>query len=175
MNRRRGYSLIEILVVIATGAAMMGVALGLLGMLIRLEQASRREVQEETVMNRLADQFRRDVHAADRLAVASAPGVADLPPVWQFPLEAGHVVEYRAEQGELVRIERRDDKVLKQESFSLPAEARVSIDPAGDALPGIVSLRIAGTGIRPPGPAWRGARVDAELAKDRRFVKQKQP
>jgi len=173
--RRRAYSLIEILVVIAAGTTMMGIALGLLSMLIRLEEGSRDEVRRQTVINRLADQFRRDVHAADRLTVPDAPGGEDSQPVWQFPLQPEHVVEYRAGQGELVRMERADGEPLNRESFLLPTDVTVSIELVGDAAPGIVSMQITPEGNERPGPTRPGVRVDAELGKDRRFVKPKQP
>jgi len=175
MPRRRAYSLVEMLVVIATGTAMMGVALGLLHMLMRMEQDSLNEVSQQGELDRLADQFRRDVHAADRFAVPSAPGKEDSPPAWQLALEADHVVEYRAEQEELIRLERKGDQVLRGDSFLPPAGTTVSIDLVGEAAPGIVSLRIARDASQPPSSIGPGLRVDAELGKDRRFVKENEP
>lgn len=175
MNRRRGHSLIEMLVVIGTGGALMGIAVGLLAMLMRLDQDSRDQLRQRTAVHRLADQFRRDVHAADGFAVQSPPGKEGTTPAWQLPLEAGRVVEYRAEPGELLRTEREGDQVLRRESFRLPAGAAVSIDLAGEAAPDIVSLRIARDDNQPPDSTWRGLRVDAALAKDRRFVKPNEP
>ncbi|MFH1921621.1 MAG: type II secretion system protein [Planctomycetota bacterium] len=175
MDRRRGHSLIELLVVIGTGGALMGIAVGLLSMLLRVDQHSRDQMRERTEIHRLADQFRRDVHAADGFTVQSPPGAENAAPAWQLPLGAGHVVQYQAEPGELLRTEREGDQVLRQESFFLPAGTTVSIDLAGEAAPGIVSLRIPRDGNQPPGSTWRGLSVDAALAKDRRFAKPNQP
>ena len=142
MNRVRGYTLIEILVVITTGAVMVGLAVGLLHMLTRLDQASREQIRSQGTINGLADQFRRDVHAAGGFTVLNAPGGDDPRGAWQFPLAAERVVQYRAEPGRLARIERAGEQVLQQESYTFPAEATVTIELAGDAAPQIVSLRV---------------------------------
>ena len=175
MNGRRGYSLIETVAMMGAGAAMMAIAVGVLHMLMRLEQVSRDEVRQRVAVDRLADQFRRDVHAADRFTPVDATEGEDSRPAWQLALEAGHAVEYRAEQKELLRTERAEGEVVKLESFSLPARATVSIDLVGEAAPGIVSLQIARDGSQAPGPIWRRFNVEAALAKDRRFWEQKEP
>jgi len=64
--------------------------------------------------------------------------------------------------------------VVKLESFWLPAGATVSIGLVGEAAPGIVSLRIARDGNQAPGPIPRQCNVEAALAKDRRFMQQKE-
>jgi prepilin-type N-terminal cleavage/methylation domain-containing protein len=168
MNRRRGYTLIEILVVLATSGALLAVGLGVLHLLVRLEHDARDEVRQQTTLDHLADQFRRDAHAAVRLAGLEAPQRDDPPRGWQFSLGESRAVQYRAERGELVRTESVGDDVIRRESFVVPAEATVSIELAGEA-PGIVRLRIIPEGTQPPA-LWRGTCVDAELAKDRRFL-----
>ena len=175
MNRSRGYTLIEVLAVIAAGAVVMAIAVGLLHLLIRLDRDSREEVSRQATLHRLADQFRRDVRAAGQFAAVDAPDGADAPSGWQFALEADRAVRYAAEEGELVRTERAADDVVGQESYALPADSTVSIEAVGEAAPGIVRLRIAPDGIRPPAATWRGTCVDAELAKDRRFLEEQEP
>ncbi|NQT11818.1 MAG: prepilin-type N-terminal cleavage/methylation domain-containing protein [Planctomycetes bacterium] len=175
MNGRRGYTLIEMVAVLSVGTVVMGVAVGLMLMLLRVERDSRMEVAERGAVNRLADQFRRDVRAADRLTPTESPEGEDAPFAWQLSVEAGRVVEYRAEPGALVRAERADEKVLGRESYRLPALATVSIDLVGEKAPGIVRLRITPGGDRPPSSIGQGLAIDAALARDRRFVKQNQP
>jgi hypothetical protein len=175
MNRRRGFSLIEVATVIATAAAIMGVAVGLLYMLLRLEEGSRDYVRERTAMRELSDQFRCDVHAADEVTPVKAPAGEGAGPAWRFSLPAGRVVEYRVEQDELARSERQEDKVLRRESYRLPAEATVSIEVLGDAAPGVVRLEVRSAEAQSNVAAWRGFRVDAVLAKDRRFARQTEP
>ncbi|MFC1596813.1 type II secretion system protein J [Planctomycetota bacterium] len=175
MNRRRGYTLIEIVAVIGAGTVVMAVAAGLLLMLVRLERDSRVEVAERAAVNRLAEQFRRDVRAADRFAPAEAPEGENTSFAWQLLSEADRVVEYRAEPKAMVRTERADGEVVRRQSYRLPALAAVAVDLVGDAAPGIVRLRITPGGDRPPISIGQGLDIDAELAKDRRFVEQNQP
>ena len=80
-------------------------------------------------------------------------------------------VQYQAEQGELIRTERAEKDAVAQESYVLPSDATISIDLVGEAAPGIVRLRVAPDGAQPL-PIWRGTCVDAELAKDRRFLQE---
>ncbi len=182
MKRRRGYTLIEMLVIIAAGSAMMAVALGILHLLIRLEQGAREEVARQTTLDRLADQFRRDVHAAGQFAaieIAEAAAVqvperADGAPGWQFSLDENRTVQYRAGRRELIRTEREEKDAVARETYVLPSDATVSIERVGEAAPGIVRLRVAPGGAQPLG-IWRGTCVDAELAKDRRFLPDQEP
>lgn len=182
MKRRRGYTLIEMLVVIAAGSAMMAVAMGLLHLLLQLERGAREEVGQQTALDRLADRFRRDAHAAERFAtleVAEAAGVQvpERPagtPGWQFSLDENPTVEYRAGRRELIRTQRAGEDAVAQESYVLPSGATVSIERVGEAAPGIVRLRVAPGGVQPL-TIWRGTCVDAELAKDRRFLPDQEP
>ncbi|HUT93390.1 MAG TPA: prepilin-type N-terminal cleavage/methylation domain-containing protein [Thermoguttaceae bacterium] len=182
MKRLRGFTLIEMLVVIATGAALMAVAMGILHLLIRLEQGSREEVRRQTTLDRLAGQFRRDVHAAGQFAAieAAEAAAAEVPeredgtPGWQFSLDENRTVQYRAGQRELIRTERAEKDAVARESYVFPSDTTVSIDLVGEAAPGIVRLRVAPDGAQPLA-IWRGTCVDAELAKDRRFLQSQEP
>lgn len=182
MKRRRGYTLIEMLAIIAAGSAMMAVAMGLLHSLIRIEHGAREEARRQTSLDRLADQFRRDVRAAGRFAKlegAEAAGVQvpERPagaPGWQFALDDGRTVQYGPGRRELIRTERVGNDPVARESYVLPCDATVSIEPVGEAAPGIVRLRVAPDDVQPL-TIWRGTCVDAELAKDRRFLPKQQP
>ena len=173
MKGRRAHSLIELVAVLGASTVVVGVATGLLLMLVRLERGARVEVAERAAVMRLADQFRRDAHAADRLAPSEDDQGAQ--PAWQFRLQADRVVEYRAEPDALVRVERAGGEVVGRESFGLSELATVSIDSVGDPAPAIVRLSITPGGDRLSTSIGRGLRIDAQLAKDRRFVKQNQP
>jgi len=170
MRRRQGFTLIEMLVIIAAGTAMMAVGLGLLHMLLQLEQGAREEARRQTALGRLADRFRGDVHAAGRFAAIDAAGT----PGWRFSLDENRTVEYRAGRREVIRTEFAGDDAVARESYVLPSDASVSIGLVGEAAPGIVRLRVAPDDGRPL-TIWRGTCIDAELAKDRRFLPQREP
>ena len=109
---RRGYTLIEMIVVMTAGTVLMGIAVTLLCALLRAEGTGRALVERSASLGRLADQFRRDVHAADQAAKG----------IWRLPGKEGvtlrvpspHVggttavcrsVEYLAEDGTLKLVE----------------------------------------------------------------------
>jgi hypothetical protein len=164
MNRRRGTSLIELIAVMGIGAVMMGVAVTLLYTLLRTEGSGRTYVRQSLVLSRLAEQFRRDVHAA-KTSQALSDGQGR-----QFELAPGRTVTYRPERGTLSRTEQADGAVQRRESFVLPPGTAASVDVEADTKPTIASLVIApvGEASRPPG--GQAIRFDAVLAKDHRFI-----
>ena len=187
-KQRRGHSLIELLVVISVGSALLAVSVGLLHTLLQMQQGGRKHLQQRRTLERLADQFREDVHAATQVrATAAGPGQAE-GPGWELPRDPEHTVEYRLQEDNLVRTERQKDKVLRRESFALPQGATVSMETPkmgiAETAPGLVTLRIvpllpserqpAGQ-PRAPGAASPGRtiRVDAALATDHRFLQAK--
>lgn len=169
MNRRRGISLIEMIAAMGIGAVMMGVAVALLYTLLETEGSGREHLRHGSVLGRLADQFRRDVHAAKSVGdVADGEGR-------QFELAPGRTVTYRLEPGTLVRTEQVDAVVQRRESFALPPGTTTSIRIEADTDPTIVSLMITPVAEPPRQPGRRTARIDAVLARDRRFTRPEGP
>ena len=169
MHNRRAITLVEMVTATIVGAAIFGVAVGLLYTLLRFDTATRQQVRLQIATERLADQFRRDAHAAERLApLAAASGAA--PPGWQFQLGEGVVAEYRLRPGRLLRVELASGKTVRQEQFAFSEKARLTVEPA-EAAAGIVSLTIAPPNERPKTPGFGPLVIEAALGKDRRFVK----
>lgn len=170
---RRGFTLIELVAVLGVSTVLFGVATGLLIMLMQADRGWREQVRGHATVARLADQFRRDVHAARRLKpLPAAPGNAG--PGWQLETAPGRVVEYRASPGRLIRVQLADGKTVRQEDFSLPGEARFGVQPA-DATAGLVGLQVA-TSRKPADPAARGPlEFTAALGWDYRFSRQEGP
>lgn len=179
---RRGYSLIELLMVMAIGAALMGTTMATLFTLLRSEQAARGRLRQAMTLDRLAEQFRRDAHEADRV-VASAQGTA--PGAWEFRHGGGRTVEYRAGTEALLRLERVEGKIASREEYVLPAGALVSVgtqegdqsdSPRGGKLDPFPSsrlpmavLRIAAPAVESPGAPARTVRIEAALGLAYRF------
>jgi len=187
-RQRRGHSLIELMVVITASSALLAVTVALLHTLFQMQQGGRKHLQQRRTLERLADQFREDVHAATQLrSVAAGKGQAE-GPGWELPRDAEHKIEYRLQGKELLRTERQKDKVLRRESFVLAPGATVAMGMA-ETTPGLVTLRIVpplasegqpagqprGAGAASPGAASpaRTVRVDAALALDQRFLQAK--
>lgn len=172
MKRRKGFSLVEVLVAIAVASLMLATAVGLLYALIEMDRTSREHLRLRTAAARLADRFRRDVHAAVRLTgpPAAAEDGAEAAVAWELELPPDRAVEYRLEEDSLLRTERAEGEAVKREWFGLPPHAAASIRISAGQSPPIVSLRIAPDGQSPAEPpAWRPVRIDAALALDHRF------
>ncbi len=171
-KRRSGFTLIEMLAVIATTGALLAVAVGILHLLLRTEQGARDERRRQTAIARLADQFRRDVHAAAQFAPLEGSEDEAHRGGWRFDLGEERTVRYLAQPGELIRRQREGDDLVHQELYVLPDDAAVSIEPAGEAAPGIVRLCVVPDATRPRPAIPYATCVDAQLAKDRRFLEE---
>lgn len=170
--------MIELMAVIAVGTVILGVAVTLLYALLRTEGSARDLVRRGAVLSRLADQFRRDVHAA------IGGGNAEPAPGWQFELGPDWTVSYRIQPGMLVRTEHVDAAVRRQESFALPPGTTASIEIQADSQPTIATLLItplteaSPTANAPEAsgqPLGRTIRIDAVLAKDHCVTKRNEP
>lgn len=172
---RRGVSLIEMIVVMTVGAVLMGVAVSLLLVLLRTEQGGRTHAQRNESLQRLADQFRRDVHAADK-----TPKVVDVRDeagfVTLLMISGDRILFYDAahESPGIVRreINANSGGELSRETYLLPEDSAAAfavIDP--DAGHPIVRLTIA-----PEDESLRAAQeicIEAAASRDGRFLKPK--
>jgi prepilin-type N-terminal cleavage/methylation domain-containing protein len=168
MNHRRAFTLIEMVVVMALASAMLGMAVALLVTLLRAERAVRDHVGHAAQVNRLAEQFRRDAHAAVRVMPGTkennqSGGV-------RFELAADHAVTYLPGDGEIVRTQWEGARVRGQDSFSLLPQSKVSWSLPSGSRPAMVSLRIE----LPGPPAGSVVSIEAVVARDHRFAKQPQ-
>ena len=161
---RRGYTLIEVLAVIAVSTVLMGIAIEVLYLLSRAESGGRKHAGQAAIVARLADQFRGDVHAALHPTAAENAEKNQ----WQFTL-ADRTATYRALPGEVQRYEQIAGKTTRRESYVLPADSTAEILVRADPAPATASLVIT-----LPGPAseiGRDIRIDAVFSRDHRFAK----
>ncbi len=162
MKGRRGFTLIEMVIVMTVGSVVTGLAVVLLGTLLHTENISRDHARQSTTLSRLAEQFRGDVRAAT--AVGSSDATS-----WEFAMEAPRTVIYRAESDALVRLERNGEELLRQERFSLPSGTAASMQIDKQPSATTVSLIVAPIEDDPPPRATRMIRFDAPLGADHRF------
>ncbi len=171
MTNRRGFTLIEVLVAIAVTAVLLGVAVGLLHAVFYGQQAAHERLRERMTMDRLARQFREDVHAAAGLADAEVAALDQRKlPGWRLQPAGGPTIEYWVAGGALVRAEREGGKTTAHDEFALPAGAKVEIRLDAAGKPALARLRIApgdeaSAGVAPPVLV-----VEGVLGWDRRFV-----
>ncbi len=172
---RRGYTLIEMLVAITAGIVVMVVAAGMLNTLMRLEQQSHNRFTERAAVTRLADQFRRDAHAAlEAAAIAPEEGKPAEALAWRFTLPDDHRVEYRGDLEGLLRTESVGDRTAAQEryAFATAVRAAVDLDPNGNVP--MVRLRLEGVSVPGGDAPMPPLLVEARLAFDHRFTRAKE-
>jgi prepilin-type N-terminal cleavage/methylation domain-containing protein len=157
---RAGFTLMEVMVAVTAAVVVAGIALALLDTLLKSQGSAREAIRGSTVVGRLAEQFRRDVHAAQK------PGEAGPEKhVQRLEMPAGRMVEYKivdGEAAEIDRVERVGEVVKARESYTLPAGSTAKIESREEGGRTMLGLVISS--------ATQAVRIEAELAKDRRMV-----
>jgi prepilin-type N-terminal cleavage/methylation domain-containing protein len=161
---RRAFTLIEMITAMSVGTVLMGVAVSVLIVLLGAEQSGRTHFQRSESLRRLADQFRRDVHAA---VGETAAGPEDRPGR-RFSLADNASVQYAIDADRVSREQRIGAKVVRRESYTLPKGSTATIAVDRTTSPWMLSLT-----IMPKEPAMRPGRevrIDALLGRDHRFA-----
>ena len=116
----RGFSLIEIVLVIGAVAVLLGLCAGILHVLLRLDRTGRQHLVETATVGRLARQFRHDVRAAT--AAKPIAGETGLARRLELSLTQGHVVEYQGDEHSVVRLEKKKHggSIDRREFYRLP-------------------------------------------------------
>jgi prepilin-type N-terminal cleavage/methylation domain-containing protein len=165
MRSRRGYSLIEMLVVITVGSLMLGLCVGTIHMILKLDRGGRTQVTERAARARLAQYFRADVRAA--LRTEPATGRSERLSLF---LPEQRVVEYKIEPGRVLRVRTEAGTLKNRDAFSLPRKsvARLEVeDRAGRTFAGLV---VEDQERATPSTARAGQfRVEGVVGKDHRF------
>jgi len=152
--RRRGASLIELVVIVGSVAVVLGLCAVLIHGLLKLDRSGRAAVDDTTTLARLARRFRQDVRAAAKAA-------PDTPTQLVLTGGGGGTVSYHLDGSRLLREVRNGETLRGREGYHVGRLGPVSFDAAD----GLVRLRLArshGAGLaRPP------VGVEAVLGKDR--------
>jgi prepilin-type N-terminal cleavage/methylation domain-containing protein len=192
---RRAFGLIEMLVAISVGAVLMGIAVSLLIVLLGAEQSGRVHAERSESLRRLADQFRRDVHAAVDVADLGEAGEARGTVPFSLTRESGQSltrksgqspedrhecrlaladggsVRYTISADGISRVEQVGSKDVRRESYALPEGSTAAIVVDRTTSPWTLSLTIV------PNDASLGSgheiRIDAVLGRDHRFAEQR--
>jgi prepilin-type N-terminal cleavage/methylation domain-containing protein len=167
MRRRRGFTLIEVIVVMMAGALVLGLCVGLIHLLVGLDRAGRAHMNERTAVARLAQTFRDDVRAA----VAAEPAAGAGGPGRRLVLKRpdGREVEYLVEEGAVLRAEREGEKVRHRDTFRLSRReaARLDVQPSEGLT--VVALGFEARADRKDKGAYHAYRVESVLGQDHRF------
>ncbi|WP_406701008.1 hypothetical protein V5E97_19670 [Singulisphaera sp. Ch08] len=167
-QNRRGYVIVELLLVMSSLVIIFGICVVLMHGLLRLDRTGRNHLAEAASRDRLFRQFRLDVRSASR----SKPGRGDATPSdhLELAIPDGRVIDYHVVNGQIVRDEHgKGGQVFHHELYRLPSRAlpRFQVRPEESALFVLLQLHrepaLAGT--RSPEPV-----CEALLSKDLRFA-----
>jgi prepilin-type N-terminal cleavage/methylation domain-containing protein len=118
--RRRGFTLVEMTVVVSLASIVLGGVAVLLQGIWRAERSVANHRTNMAAMFRIGELFRDDVHAGKFTDAALPPNG---PPVDEiaFVLPGDRTVEYSSSDAQIERIVRVKEEVVHQDTFSLPA------------------------------------------------------
>jgi prepilin-type N-terminal cleavage/methylation domain-containing protein len=165
---RRGFSLIEILVVIAGASVVFTVLAVSLYTLSRAQSAVQDESHTAAALHAFAQQLREDAHAAAEAGLTEANEAGDATPalMLRFDDASGIVYDFPGEPSAIRRRVMRDETTATRESYVLPRGARVAWELAGDGAARVVAIvsRPAGPSAN---PSWRTTRIEAAVGLNR--------
>jgi hypothetical protein len=150
---RNGISLVELVVVMSAATVILTISAALLHRVMLAHSAARAFTDVERTSLRLANSFRSDVHQAVS-ATMFEPSPADGPflrlelPSDQLSsdqLSSGKRLEYRYEQGAILRMALDGERTVAREVFDFRQEINVAAQKDG---PRLLTLSIS---ARPPG------------------------
>lgn len=172
-DRRGGYTLVEMLVVISVNSALMAVALALIGLLLKAERQGQRHFERVGTVTRLAQQFREDVASARSATLdhdrTDGAAVSPVPFLLKLQGSGERTVGYWRDGERLRRVEYQTSQVTGREAYFLAelADAEFLVDGQN------VAVRLAFSDERNcPREGWR---IESMLAKDWRFDTEPQP
>jgi type II secretory pathway component PulJ len=169
--KRRAFTLVEMVAVIAVSSAITGVGIVMLVALLKSEGSSRRHLEMSKSLTRLEEQFRADAHAAASAKLGEQGDSLEL----TLPAPSDVVIRYRCQPNEIAREEIAADKTVRRESYALPDQVNSSLDqtvegPITTLIVQVEPKPVEGSKIRYP-----SARIEAVLAKDHRFQQPENP
>lgn len=170
---RLGVSLVELLIAMTIGSAVMAMGLGLLHLMLQTEHTLAKSLQRRQTVSQLSQAFRQDVHAAR--SVESIPRddgqeAAGL----RLKLSADRQVRYTAKDHVIRRVETEGEKTRQRAEFRFSAGSVISFQtetPPRVALviesPNKTVTRNRQSGSDVP---TRKLTIQATLGRDHRFL-----
>jgi prepilin-type N-terminal cleavage/methylation domain-containing protein len=170
MNRRNGFTLIEVLVVVSLLAVILPMAGGTIFFLLRAQSQSADGLREEMALSQFSHTFRSDVHAARGVRSGGPEALKDK---IVFEGSDSRTIEYQAERNGVVRrTVRRGDVIERREQFRVGvAPARFEVVDQGKEAAVIVTPRIPGSSqMDGHSKSASGIRIAAIVGRDLRFA-----
>ena len=127
-RRRRGISMIEMLVLITAVATALGLCAVTIQLLLRLKADGQSHLNAQVGLERLARQLRSDAHVAREAQVEAAPARDGRAPGLRLALEPKRGVVYEPRKQAVLRVESEDGKVVRRELYSLPVARDIAFE-----------------------------------------------
>ena len=118
-RRRRGFSLVELMIVMTIASVSIGLVGVCLQGLYRAEQRTRQQMTRRAALTQLGLRFRSDAHEAARVELAEQAKPEDTVGL-VLTAQAGHTVTYHADGGQVERTVQRGGQVVHHDAFRLP-------------------------------------------------------
>ena len=154
---RRGITIIEVIVVMTGVATLLGLCAVTLQLLLRVNADGQSRLGAATALDRLASQFRADVHAADSAQLVEKAGGPPAPaPSLRLANGSRRLVTYEARAGRVDRVESGTGKPTRHESYVLDRGAAVRFEHRDDGprrfVAMVVTRRAGKEAVDPPRP-----------------------
>ncbi len=176
MKRRRGVSLVEVIIVVGASTMVLTVGMGLMHKLLRSERSAAESLIHANSHARMSLQFREDAHAATGASVEGEPGAEQ---TLRLTSDEGTAISYAQRDRFLIRAESRADGDARYEQYRLPRDVRVQFAVNENGPLTVAELVWARTSDADPAinaPAALAVRrrldplrIEAVVGKDRRF------
>jgi hypothetical protein len=123
---RSGITIIETIVLITGVAAMLGLCVLLLQLLLKLDSQSRARLDGASAMARLAGQFRQDVHAATKASVVADPTAR--PAGLRIEPGTDRTIVYEIKgDATVVRVETLKGASVRRERYEIPRSGSIHL------------------------------------------------
>jgi type II secretory pathway pseudopilin PulG len=177
-RRRRGITIIEVIVVMTGVATLLGLCAVTLQLLLRLNADGQSRRAAASALERLASQFRTDVHAADTVQLVEKPDgppakVTNLAaPAASLRLATGSraLVTYEVRAGRVDRVESGTGRPTRHESYALDRGALVRFAHRDDGPRRFLAMIVTTRAGKEPVDPLRPLEVLALPGKDRRAL-----
>jgi len=128
MRRRRGISLIELLAVLSGCSVVLGLTTSLLHQTMRAQSHTREFFDVERSAQRLARQFRSDVHAAatDSIDLIDAKDASD-GELLRLRLPDGQTIVYQRAAAKVIRIATQTGAATAREEYALSESMEIDV------------------------------------------------
>ncbi len=153
---RRGFTLIEMILVIGSVSVILAICGSLLHVLLRLDRSGRESLGDSVTLTRLARQFRQDVRAARAVDLGKEQQL-------ELARSDGPPIIYHLDKGLLLREERKGDDVRRREAYSLTRLGPLRFESDGSWIRLILSRHPA----HPAATVRPAVIIEARLDKDR--------